>query len=140
MLATQLLDTLPAIMRQWRLEMADLPDELTPGQFRVLYLIKTGHNQCGLLAKHTGNTTAGISRMIDVLVKTGLLLRETSDLDRRQVTLSLTKLGDEVSDRVRRGVEKRLQAYLENLTDREKVEVKNALNLLQKAFLSKGLS
>lgn len=137
MLATQLLDTLPAIMRQWRLELADLED-MTPGQFRLLFLIKDGHNQCGLLAKHTGNTAAGISRMIDQLVKSGLLVRETSDVDRRQVTLSLTPEGEVVSRRVRRGVENRLQSYLENLSATEKQQVEHGLFLLQKAFLSKG--
>ena len=139
MLATQLLDTLPAIMRQWRLEIADLPDELTLGQYRVLYFIKEGHNQCGLLAKHTGSTAAGMSRMIDSLVKSGFIARETSDVDRRQVTLSLTPAGESVSRRVRRGVESRLQSYLENLSGAEKREVEHGLALLQKAFLSKGL-
>ena len=137
MLATQLLDTLPEIMRQWRLEIADLPDDLTPAQFRVLFFIKEGHNQCSLLAKHTGNTPASMSRMIDNLVKNGFLQRETSDVDRRQVTLSLTPEGEVVSKRVRRGMESRLQSYLENLSSSEKLEVEHGLGLLQKAFLRK---
>lgn len=138
MLATQLLDTLPSIMRQWRLELMNekYPEDLTPGQLRVLFLIREGHNQCGLLSRHAGVSAAAISRMVDGLVKAELLERSCSDTDRRQVTLIVTKKGERIVTAFRKGLEARFQVALQTLTEQDKKQVELGLAVLQNAFLN----
>lgn len=138
MLATKLLDTLPYIMRQWRLELMNeaYPVDLTPGQLRVLFLIREGHNQCGLLSRHAGVSAAAMSRMIDGLVKLEWLERSSSDADRRQVTLSVTKKGEEMVLAFRKGLESRFAEVLQGLNSQEKKQVEVGLAILQKAFLN----
>lgn len=135
MLASQLLDTLPGIMRQWRLELdTGLVNDLTPGQFRIMFLIQEGHNQCGLLSRHTGASAPAMSKMVDALVRHGLIKKSTHESDRRQVTLELTEAGAGLTKKVRRGLESRLQAHLEGLSEREKQQVTVGLEILQKVF------
>ena len=138
MLATQLFETMPGIMRQWRLELdLGLDDELTPGQFRVMLLIQEGHNQVGLLSRQNGASAAAMSKMIDGLVRVGFVEKETSELDRRQVTLGLTRPGQAMARKLRRGLDARLQGQLDSLSEIEKQQVSQSLCLLQKVFRPK---
>lgn len=135
MLAKNILDILPGITREWRTEMElGLPEGLNPNQFRALYLVQAGHNQCCRLIKHVGVTPAAMSKIVDHLEAQNLLVREPSLEDRRHVTLVLTSKGQRVVERVRGQVEKRLEVYLDNFSQQQKDFIQQGLLLLQEAF------
>ncbi len=135
MLASHLLDTIPSVMREWRKELhSGLPEGLTINQFRVLFFVGVGHGSSGYLARHLGVTPAAMSKMVDVLVQAKLLSRDPSSQDRRQVVLKLTRSGQAIVKRIRLEVEKRMQSYLNELSQREQKQVSEALALLQKVF------
>lgn len=135
MLASHLLDTIPSVMREWRKELhSGLPEGLTINQFRVLFFVGVGHDSSSYLARHLGVTPAAMSKMVDVLVQAKLLSRDPSETDRRQVVLKLTRSGQSIVKRIRAEVEKRMQAHLNDLSQREQKQVSDALALLQKVF------
>ncbi|HEY2673602.1 MAG TPA: MarR family transcriptional regulator [Rugosimonospora sp.] len=114
-----------AIQREGnRLYAADLrPLDLTPSQAEVLRVLSdhqplTMSGLGELLVCETGDNP---SRLVDRLVRTGLVNREPDPTDRRHVTLTLTPAGDRLADRVAT-VEARLHHTIETLIADQPVE------------------
>lgn len=94
--------------------LAGLEDEVTLPQFRVLVLLAThGAQRSADLAGHLGVTPSTASRMIDRLVRKGLVHRSRMREDRRTVRLHLTQAGRqvvvEVTERRRAEIERILR-------------------------------
>ncbi len=139
MLASTLLDILPAITREWRHELAEgLPEGVTVEQYRTLYMIHTGLNQCGTLSRGMGVSPAATSKMLDGLVRGGLVEKTPSDQDRRQVTITVTRVGESLIRQFHRQMERRLEPYFQFLSREEESRIEDALKLLQKALAQKG--
>jgi DNA-binding MarR family transcriptional regulator len=135
MLAAHLLDTIPAIMNEWRKVMNDgLPQGLTVNQYRVLYFVSTGFESQCLMAKHLGVTAAAMSKMVDGLVEKKMITRKGHLEDRRHIILSISASGKKIVKQMRLQVEKRMQAHLDVLATSQQKEIEKALITLQSVF------
>ena len=67
--------------------------DLTLPQYRVLGLLSGGDERATELAARLAVTKPTLTALIDGLVERGLVVRETSDGDRRAVRLSITPAG-----------------------------------------------
>jgi MarR family transcriptional regulator for hemolysin len=86
------------------------------------------------VAEHVGLSMPAMSRLIDGLVRRGLLARDSSESDRRKVTLRLTARGQDMIRAARKWTEQRLAAVLENLPKDHRYEIAAAMAVLKGAF------
>ena len=93
--AQALLDVVPLAMRVIRQELRSHAgvSELTVPQFRTLVQCVRRNRTNGELAEALGVSRSAMSRMVDVLVDKGLLVRHPSSVDSRSVDIGLTDTG-----------------------------------------------
>lgn len=81
--------------------LADCEEEVTLPQYRMLVVLSTrGPRQASSLATALGVAPPTASRMVDRLVRKGLVSRRTNSADRRQVLLRLTPAGSRLVETV----------------------------------------
>lgn len=134
--ARAILDTVPTIMQAIRVEMRlERMHELSVPQFRTLAYIGR-HPGCSLsdVADFIGLTLPSMSVLINGLVGEGLVLRESSLIDRRRVMLNLTETGAAVHMRALNGTMAWLQGRLASLSSEECQTVMQVMELLQPLF------
>lgn len=135
--ARALLETAPAIVQAIRMQMrAERLHELSVPQFRTLAFIGRQPG-CSLsdAAEFIGMTLPSMSVLINGLVAEGLVLRQTSLLDRRRVTLNLTEAGAAVHARALEGTLAWLSLQLESLPETERQTVMEAMEILRPFFV-----
>lgn len=134
--AEQVLATVPMVMRLLRSETRSRrPEGLSVPQFRVLgFLYRRGGVSLSNVADHMGLTLPTVSKMIDTLVKRGLVLRETSDNDRRFIALKLTEQGRSAFGDAKRDAQARVVEVLSALTAAEQEEVGRAMQALRRVL------
>jgi DNA-binding MarR family transcriptional regulator len=110
--------------------------ELSVPQFRTLAFIGR-HPGCSLsdAAEFIGMTPPSMSVLINGLVEEGLVLRQTSLLDRRRVTLNLTEAGAAVHARALEGTLTWLSLQLESLLEADRQTVMRAMEILRPFFV-----
>jgi DNA-binding MarR family transcriptional regulator len=136
--AREILDVVPLIMRAIRAEMRSqrTPDLSVP-QFRTLaFLSRNAGASLSDVAEHIGLTLPSMSKMIDGLVKRGLVSRQTFPQDRRRVTLELTGQGRATWQSARLATQAHLAGRLEALSEPERAALTNALRALRPLFMS----
>lgn len=136
--ARALLEIAPAIVQAIRVRMrAERLHELSVPQFRTLAFIGR-HPGCSLsdAAEFIGMTLPSMSVLINGLVGEGLVLRQTSLLDRRRVTLSLTEKGSGVYARALEGTLDWLSLQLESLPADDQQTVLRAMEILRPHFVA----
>jgi DNA-binding MarR family transcriptional regulator len=134
--ARSILDTVPAIIQAIRVEMRlERMHDLSVPQFRTLAYIGR-HPGCSLsdVAEFIGLTLPTMSVLINGLVEEGLVLRQSSLIDRRRVTLTLTANGDAVHSRALDGTMAWLQRLLAPLSAEECQTVIKAMERLHPIF------
>ena len=134
--ARDLLVMIPHLMQEIRHGMRQGRDAgLTVPQFRALAMID---HQPGAslseLAAHVGLGAPAMSVLVEALVGRGLMRRQRSDGDRRQLRLNLTVEGRAVLVRSRATARRLLADRLTALSDEEMVSVTNAIGLLNRIF------
>jgi len=132
------LDTAPAIVQAIRVEMrAERLHELSVPQFRTLAFVGRQPG-CSLsdAAEFIGMTLPSMSVLINGLVNEGLVLRQTSLLDRRRVTLNLTEAGAAVHARALEGTLAWLSRQLESLSVADRQTVLSAMDILRPLFVA----
>lgn len=116
--AEALMETVSAIHRAIRREMRKArPGEISMQQFRALGII--AHHpgaSLSLVAQHLGLTNASVSRLVDGLVRAGLIDRAESPEDRRKLLLNLTTEGVAVLEATRNAALGRLAQMLKQLS------------------------
>lgn len=134
----EILEVVPLIMRAIRAEMRSqrTPDVSMP-QFRTLGFLSR-HEGASLsdVAEHIGLTLPSMSKMIDGLVKRGLVSRETFPQDRRRVALKLTAQGRATWQSARQVTQAHLAQRLEALPASERAAVVSAMQALRPLFMS----
>jgi DNA-binding MarR family transcriptional regulator len=136
--ARAILDTAPAIVQAIRVEMrAERLHELSVPQFRTLAFVAR-HPGCSLsdAAEFIGMTLPSMSVLINGLVEDGLVLRQTSLLDRRRVTLTLTAAGSAIHTRSLEGTLAWLVRQLEPLAEADRQSVLHAMEVLRPLFVA----
>ena len=121
-----------AIRRQMR---QHRPVGISMQQFRALGVVN-GHPGASLsaVARHIGLTTASTSKLIEALVKLGLVTRTDAAEDRRKVVLNVTEAGNRALESARKAALGRLAEMLAALDDPDRLAVIRAMNVLREAL------
>jgi MarR family transcriptional regulator for hemolysin len=138
--ARELLSGVPAIMRYLRYQMRrHRHRELTVPQFRALiFLAHHNHASLSEIAEHLGVSLPAMSRMVETLVKRGLMRRSSSTGDRRRISLSLTGRGRSTFRIAHRAARRCLAERLGDLPAREVSRVTAAMRVLVRVFSPDG--
>jgi DNA-binding MarR family transcriptional regulator len=132
----EFLEVVPMLMRQVR---ADFRSHRTPDlsvpQFRALVFVNRNPGTAlSPLAEHLGLTLPSTSKMVDQLVLRGYLDRQSSQRDRRKITLQITTQGKSILDTSYQATQKQLQALFENLSQTEQENILASLQILRALF------
>jgi DNA-binding MarR family transcriptional regulator len=121
-LMAQLEEMMPDMVRSLRLLEPRVPGmDITLNQFFVLSLLARKEAAVvGELARQMGTTPGSITAMIDRLVRTGLVQRENSEKDRREVLVKLTTRGGEITERINRNTQAGMRRILRHIPDEKK--------------------
>jgi DNA-binding MarR family transcriptional regulator len=140
--AREVLDVVPVIMRTIRVEMRSRRSpELSVVQFRTLtFLNRNPGASLATVAGHLGLTPPTVSKMISAMVANHLVTRWDSSSDRRRVTLTLTDQGQALLEKAHNGTQARLTEILTRLAPAERETVHQAFQFLQGLFSSTSLS
>jgi DNA-binding MarR family transcriptional regulator len=127
----KILSSIPNSIRTIRrLAAGSLNKDITFQQFRVLNLTFEGQGQTQM-SQTLQVSMAAISKMVDPLVKRGLLERG-EDIDRRCSKLKLSVKGAKARKLVTKQVEKTLDKNFAKLTKKEQSDLKKGLDVLDK--------
>ncbi|BAU67363.1 Transcriptional Regulator, MarR family [Stanieria sp. NIES-3757] len=134
--ATELMETIPAIMQFIRTEMRSQREpSLSVPQFRVLvFLARHSDSSLSEVAEHLGITRATASTMIDRLVQRGLVARQEDPQQRRQIMLRLTPIGSDRLEEMRAITRNQIANLLEELSLEELTNISVGLTILRKVF------
>ena len=134
--ARDVLEGVPAVMRFLRHHMrAHRQAGLTVPQFRAMVFAHHGEERSlSAMAEHIGLSLPAASRMVDLLVRRGLLRRETQPGDRRRIALSLTRRGDGAFRAAFAATRLGLGRALRRLPPRELEEISKAMRILSRVF------
>lgn len=136
-LAVRLMEGIPRLMGYIRSNMRQYrqPD-LSLAQFRTLLFCRR-HPKASLtaLAAHHGLSLATASRMVDNLVRRGLIVRESGLEDRRQIELHLSRQGMKLLTLAEKATLKNLQEHLDYLPPIEIQKIDEGFELLLEALV-----
>ena len=131
MMSAQILSSIPKAIRSLRrISAGSLKNDMTFQQFRILTLVDEGMGQTQM-AQNLQVSPAAISKIVDILVKKDLLVRETGE-DRRCLNLKLSSKGEKLRSCIRNEVIKKLDLHLKMLTKKEQADLKRGLEVLDK--------
>lgn len=135
--AREVLLVVPVVMRIIRTEMRrHRPAGLSVPQFRAMgFMYRRTCTSLSDVAERLGVTLPTVSRLVDGLVKRGLVLREVSQNDRRYSVLTLSDQGISVYDSAKRQAEKHLADSLQSLSVSEREEVTRAMQTLMRILM-----
>ncbi len=135
-LAKRFLEVVPPLMHVIRKEVRVAGEgHLTVAQYRILIGIRRGHaTQVCQMAERQGVSRPAVSRMVDGLVRRGLLKRVQDQDDRRQSQVVLTAKGNAELDEVRGAVLGKLAAHMEELDNSDRVSLSSSLDRLEALF------
>ena len=136
--ATELMETIPAVMQFIRTEMRGQNAALlSVPQFRVLgFLSRHPGSSLSEVAEHLGVTRATASAMTDRLVQRGFLSRVDDPQKRRQVMLHLTEIGSNQLQQSRGKTRDTIAALMQPLTEEQLLDMSTGLAILRKVFES----
>jgi DNA-binding MarR family transcriptional regulator len=134
--AALLLETAPRVLRAVRtaIATAEMP-ALTIPQFRALHFIQD-HPGASLseTADFIGLTLPSTSKLVDQLVRRGVLARVDASDDRRRMILRITAKGDALLGSAQSLVRQHLAGMLKRLSSAELAALHNTLGLLRESF------
>ncbi|WP_422746380.1 MarR family winged helix-turn-helix transcriptional regulator [Mycobacterium sp. WMMD1722] len=108
--------------------LTEVDDIVTPPQWRVLVLVYTrGPLNLAAVAAALDVNPSNASRTCDRLLKAGLLDRRESEVDRRNVTLTLTQDGRQLVERVTDHRRKSLERVLRKMKPAERAVLAEAM-------------
>jgi DNA-binding MarR family transcriptional regulator len=138
--AALLLETAPRVLRAARTAIANADTvELTVPQFRTLHFVQE-HPGTSLsaTADFLGLTLPSVSKLVDHLVRRGMLARVDALDDRRRMILRITAKGDALLRSALSLIHRHLAGMLQRLGAAELAALHNTLGLLQQSFPSVG--
>jgi DNA-binding MarR family transcriptional regulator len=138
--ARELLAAAPAVMRFIRREMRRHRQAgLTVPQFRALIFVShTDGASVSAVAEHLGLSVPAASRMVTVLVKRGLMKRQSPSHDRRRVSLSLTRRGDAAFRKAHAATRVALARSLDVLPPKELSRIRRAMRAVGRVFAAEN--
>jgi DNA-binding MarR family transcriptional regulator len=137
-LAARLMEWIPRLMGYIRSKMRQhrRPD-LSLAEFRtLLFFRRHPRSSLSALADHHGLSLATASRMVDNLVRRGLIVRESGLEDRRQIELYLSRQGMKLLTSVEKATLKNLKEHLTDLSPEEIQKIDEGFRLLLETLVS----
>jgi DNA-binding MarR family transcriptional regulator len=136
--ADAMLDGLPMVMWFIRRRMRrHRTGGLSVPQFRALCLLdRSPTASLSIVAEHLGSSQPSASRLITGLVSRGLVKREESADDRRQIQLVLTSEGKAVHAASQKATRAALAAEIAQLSPAQRTTITSAMRLLHDVFES----
>jgi DNA-binding MarR family transcriptional regulator len=134
--AREILDVVPLVMRDIRTQMRTrrTPD-LTVPQFRtLLFVSRNAGASLSPVADHMGLTLPSTSKLVDDLIKSGLMTRQEHALDRRRVSLVVTQRGSTLLEASRKWTLSYLTKKLEGISNAEAETILQAMKALRTVF------
>jgi DNA-binding MarR family transcriptional regulator len=114
--------------------------ELTLVQFRALVVLRiAGSHNLGQLADALGIQSSSTSRLCDRLFAKGLIDRQTSPTDRREVSIALTLKGRRMVDRVLQRRRREIAEVVSAMPSPQRRELIEALLRFSEAVGERGL-
>jgi DNA-binding MarR family transcriptional regulator len=133
--AREILETVPAAMRFIRNQVRQNGKGVTLPQFRTLAFVSRARDaSLSAAAEHLGLSSPAMSRLVDGLVRTGLVVRRTVSTNRRKVALTLTAKGREMLESVRTDIRGEIAGTLGGLSAAELNTISRAMALLHATF------
>ena len=134
--AAQILETVPAIIRFIRSEMrSHRGADLSVPQFRTLALLSRSQGaSLSLVAEFLGLSLPAASRLVDGLVKKGLVTRQIPASNRRQVALSVSARGRATWEVARQATQQRLAEVIAPLSVAQRSRIQEAMHVLRGSF------
>ncbi|MFN3848579.1 MAG: MarR family winged helix-turn-helix transcriptional regulator [Spirosomataceae bacterium] len=109
---------------------------ITPDQFRVLsHLWKTDGLQQSELAACTNRNRANVTRIIDILEREKVVIRQDDPNDRRVFRIYLTELGKQLEKETAECAEKSIEDSLKGVSEQERAI---AMGVLKKIIANVG--
>lgn len=138
MCAREVVELTPLVMRALRAEVGRLADPtLTVPQFRALsHLSRNPGSSLSSVAEHLGIARPTASALVDRLVRRGLIHRDTDPSERRRTRLTLTPEGVKHLQGAKEAVRTRVAEVLAPLSDAERAQILQGLQLLAHAVRS----
>lgn len=134
-LAQLIIDVIPKFMRSLASEWRHIEQTLTPGHFRVLFILAHGPQNLSDLATKLEVSLPTMSNSISTLCERDWVARHRDPEDRRRVLIKLTPEGFAVLDRIRQRAEKHLAKMLEPLSDSDCQHAVRGMEALQGLLL-----
>ena len=108
---------------------------LTLTQLRVLFVLRAGDGaSAGAMAEALKVAPSTLTRIVDRLVRQGLVLRETDDGDRRMVRHYLSASGARTVEELERGARARMNEVMDRLSAPQLERLVSALDDLTAAL------
>lgn len=117
------------IMKKIGPELAKLEKGLTPPQFLVLNLLKKKQCTVSEIAEFMEVQPSAITAILDRMYKSGFIVRERNEIDRRVVVVKITEKGEEAFIKSKR---KRLNVMTHYLSHLEKEDLDTLLSIYEK--------
>ena len=133
--AEDIIDIFPLVIRFIRTQISEFkPAQLSFAHFRVVGMIQHQSPTNKQLAEWNSVSVAAMSRMLDGLVKRGLVTRTAAEKDRRQVDLRVTPKGLEIHHKMNSALKDRLRKKFEGMGAKEKQSLVDGLTILRGLF------
>ncbi len=130
-------ESVPPAWRQTRTQIRRIAVEkfkMTEEQFQVLRRIRKGSASVSALAEASQTSRSAVSKVVDALVRRGLVARSQDPQDRRNIPLALTIEGQRVMDAIFTEAGIWLSARFARLDAEESESLLLGLESLHKAF------
>ena len=134
--AQAVLDAVPLVMRSIRMQLrSHRHQDISVPQFRILIFINK-HTDASLseVADHIGLTLPTLSKMVDLLVTRGWVMRSPCPEDRRRLQLGLTARGKVMLDQALESTRASLARSFEGFSPDDLDRIVNSMDQLQSVF------
>jgi DNA-binding MarR family transcriptional regulator len=139
--AREVLDAVPPVVWFLRREFRAFRKGLSLTQVRALSLIqRQPAANLSVVAEFLGVSLPTASRIVQGLVSAGLLVRQGSRSDRRQMALAISPAGDALLQTAYDGTQARLREQLQGLSADQQKALAQAMGVLKEIFGAVGLS
>lgn len=98
----------------------------------LLFVHKHNQSQMSKINGYIGLQKGAFTTSVDTLIHNGYMLKIKDEKDKRATNLELTEKGIEVADKLIENLYQSIDGMFDNIDEEEKVEIKNAVELLSK--------
>lgn len=139
--ATELMETMPLVMRHIRRLIRGQRSNVSLAQVRLFALLKDSPgSSLSDVADFLGVSKPTASSLVERMVQRGLVVREDDPNERRCVVLSLTRSGEAYLQEIRQFAIGEIGKLFEAIPERELLKLIDGLSLLKSAFNSASTS